>query len=320
MPSRNSGNIRRKGGKWLAGVTAEDPLTKAAETALSTRLDYVAFHLYRAASSADEHPEFVHQLRVSSRRAAAALAAFRLCWPPRRARKMRRRLRRIRRAAGAARDIDVLLLRFVRSDMGLGEGERRSVVRFLAQQRQDAQRPLWDLAKKLPSKRFAKKIVQLTTRTRWRGDGAEPTVYQAGQQHMRDVTGQFCDASRELTTDTSIEALHQLRITAKRLRYTIELFACVADGRLRRDVYPLVEELQDKLGAMNDHATAERHFRQSSREAGSSALQGCFKRLADLELQRVEESADAFRRWWNESRLMQIHNGALEAFPPSSAA
>ena len=47
-----------------------------------------------------EDLEYVHQLRVTTRRADAALQLFRDCMPSRRAKKMRRRLSQIRKAAG----------------------------------------------------------------------------------------------------------------------------------------------------------------------------------------------------------------------------
>src|SRR5262249_41087486 len=60
-----------------------------------------------AAYHADEDVEHVHQLRVASRRADAALKLFRAYLPRGTYRKARARLRAIRRAAGDARDWDV---------------------------------------------------------------------------------------------------------------------------------------------------------------------------------------------------------------------
>src|SRR5207244_2166671 len=56
---------------------------------------------------ADEDIENVHQLRVATRRAAAALRIFLDCLPGRLHDKTRKALRGLRRAAGEARDWDV---------------------------------------------------------------------------------------------------------------------------------------------------------------------------------------------------------------------
>src|SRR5262249_46028634 len=55
-------------------------------------------------------PEHVHQLRVGTRRAGAALRAFKGCLPRKHRLATRDSLRTIRRAAGDARDWDVFLL------------------------------------------------------------------------------------------------------------------------------------------------------------------------------------------------------------------
>ena len=59
---------------------------------------------------ADRDPEYVHQLRVATRRADAALRIFAPCLPGKVHKKARHRLRRLRQAAGAAHDWDVFLL------------------------------------------------------------------------------------------------------------------------------------------------------------------------------------------------------------------
>src|SRR5262249_9204837 len=55
----------------------------------------------------DKDPEHVHQLRVGTRRARAALDIFALCLPPKAHKNAKKLLRGLRRAAGEARDWDV---------------------------------------------------------------------------------------------------------------------------------------------------------------------------------------------------------------------
>ena len=96
-------------GKWINDLEAGTPLPEAARLVLEVRLRVVADHLPRAMHEADRDPEHVHQLRVATRRADAALRIFRPCLPRKVYKEARRRLRTIRRAAGAARDWDVFL-------------------------------------------------------------------------------------------------------------------------------------------------------------------------------------------------------------------
>ena len=61
-----------------------------------------------AAHLAAHDVEHVHRLRVATRRASAALKLYRDCVGDKPARWMKKWLRKIRRAAGDARDLDVL--------------------------------------------------------------------------------------------------------------------------------------------------------------------------------------------------------------------
>src|SRR5262245_11473393 len=98
--------------KW---VECENPGRAAGDVvrdALTGRLEAVE-HFLEPDSLEDAHdPEHVHQLRVATRRADAAMRAFADFLPRRKAKKLRRALKRIRRAAGEARDHDVMAMRF----------------------------------------------------------------------------------------------------------------------------------------------------------------------------------------------------------------
>ena len=50
--------------------------------------------------------------------------------------------------------------------------------------------------------------------------------------------------------------LHAFRIEGKQLRYAMEIFAGAFPPAFRGELYPLVEQLQERLGKINDHATA----------------------------------------------------------------
>src|SRR5690349_18746433 len=96
-------------GKWITDLTPDMPPVEAARVVLRVRLQPVFEQLPLAALEADKDIEHVHQLRVATRRAEAALRIFRSCLPGKTWRKARRHLRKVRRAAGAARDWDVFL-------------------------------------------------------------------------------------------------------------------------------------------------------------------------------------------------------------------
>src|SRR5438270_4076129 len=95
--------------KWISGLDAKMPVTQAAQRVLSVRLGHVLERLPAPVDHADEDVEHVHQLRVGTRRAAAAVRIFADALGTSLHRRVRRTLKAIRRGAGAARDWDVFL-------------------------------------------------------------------------------------------------------------------------------------------------------------------------------------------------------------------
>ncbi len=102
--------MRRKG-KWISVESPDQPVTDVARQALDKRLSTVWRCLPLAAHKADDDIEYVHQLRVASRRAMAAIEIFESFLPKHRAAWFKRQLKRVRNAAGDARDFDVLAAR-----------------------------------------------------------------------------------------------------------------------------------------------------------------------------------------------------------------
>ncbi|HMQ16362.1 MAG TPA: CHAD domain-containing protein, partial [Phycisphaerae bacterium] len=99
-------------GKWPSGLYADMPACVAARRVLRRRLRAVVEHMRPAAEQSEQDAEHVHQLRVATRRAAAALRIFRDFCPQGPHRELRRALKRLRRAAARARQDDVHAAQF----------------------------------------------------------------------------------------------------------------------------------------------------------------------------------------------------------------
>ncbi len=67
--------------KWITNLAPETPAADAARRVLSVRLAAVAARIAPAVDRSAEDVEHVHQLRVATRRAAAALRIFAECLP-----------------------------------------------------------------------------------------------------------------------------------------------------------------------------------------------------------------------------------------------
>lgn len=250
-------------GKWIEGLNPSMPTTAAAYRVLSVRFAVVRHYLPLAAEHADEDIEHVHQLRVGTRRAGAAIRVFRDILPNRWRRRARRALRSLRRAAGDARDWDVFLLSLSRARplhnnagrpaadflLGYGLGQRRAAqTQLLIATTHDG--PVFDEA--------ARQLLDTLDTQRDTG----PPFRQFAQQQFHTL---LLDFHQTVLADPDQPAeLHQLRIQGKRLRYALEIFICCFPEWYREQLYPAIEQLQELLGTLQDTVVGIERMRELS--------------------------------------------------------
>jgi CHAD domain-containing protein len=295
--------------KWIEGVSPRDRVADVARRTLEARLAAIQYYLPLAAERADEDVEYVHQLRVWARRATAALCLYEDLLPRRRYRWMRKQLKRVRRAANDARDCDVLLERLKKRQTGRGAQRWLEAVRA---ERAVAQKAVVAVHERLgPDRRFARRIDKLVQRVRGRGDakarGAASHFADWARQHLRPVVERFFCAEPSDRADET--ALHQFRIRGKELRYALELLAGAFPERARTELYPAVEEMQDRLGEINDLATAKARLRHKIEVARDRSEAASWRRLLTNEQRHLDDARQAFWEWCTSHLLQDLHVG-----------
>ncbi len=291
--------------KWVEVPTPQEPVVKIARRVLADRLRPVWRYLQRASHGAPADTENVHQLRVSTRRAVATMEIFDELLPSRRKRWINRQLNRVRKAAGTARDLDVMLERFLKlSEAETDEGHAGAFVHFLKVQRQRAQEPIDRYFKKLDRKGFRRRLSGLVRRVRLRTRDEpfkEPTYAAAAQSALEPRVRRFFLASETDLGDYTL--LHAFRIEAKHLRYAMEVFAGAFDSSIRTELYPLVADLQERLGTINDHATAQQRFNHWLEEAHQEdELRPALESLLAEERSALKAAHGEFLDWWKPDR------------------
>jgi CHAD domain-containing protein len=281
-------------GKWIGGLTPEMLPEDAARHVLDVRFAVVKNCLPRAALEAEQDTEHVHQLRVGSRRAGAALRIFAGCLPRKVYRSARGRLRSIRRAAAAARDWDVFLLDLRGRVPQQARAERPGydfLIGYAQGQRAVAQEQLGKVFDaEWPG--FEAFVAALIDSVRPPQDAdAGVTLASLGRELLADRLKKLeCAAGKDLSDYPN---LHQVRIGGKRLRYAMEVFADCFPGDFRDLLYPQVEAMQETLGTVNDsHVAAGR----------LAALRDRMKRVCRAEWQRLQPGVNA---------LLQYHRRRL---------
>jgi CHAD domain-containing protein len=294
-------------GKWISGLTADAPLTEAAKRVLSVRLRAVGEVLPRAALEADRDPEYVHQLRVATRRADAALRIFAPCLPGKVHKKARSRLRRLRRAAGAARDWDVFLLGITERRVKQPEKDQHGLnflFGYAYGLRSAAQADL-EAAGSEEHQSFDAFLEATTAAVRPTHDLPHDAVLLGLARPL--LTARLHELDWTAAGDLQDYAhLHQVRIAGKRLRYAMEVFADCFSPSFREELYPRVEEMQEVLGRANDSHVAEgrltelrRHLRRAW-PAEWKRVQRGVESLLRFHQRRLPQERRRFVQWWEE--------------------
>ena len=117
---------------------------------------------YKEGAKEGNNIEFVHQMRVTSRRLRAAMDNFVDCFPEKAFNKHYKTVKSITRTLGAVRDLDVLITRFEKELATLPESEQadiRGLIEHLQQEREEARKPMLRLFAKLEETGFERKFL-----------------------------------------------------------------------------------------------------------------------------------------------------------------
>ncbi len=301
--------------KWIAGLDANAPISAAARLVLGVRLGVVRDRLPDAVFHADEDAEHVHQLRVATRRAGAALRIFAECLPARLYNKTRKGLRTLRRSAGAARDCDVFLADLRARSAKAHVKDRRGLdflLGFAHGQRVLAQEQL-RFAHAAKAEPFAEHVAAIAL-TLQEARPEKKTLNELAVPMLTDHLRELESAAR--ADLLNYDALHQARILGKQVRYAMEIFAPCFAPEFRDRFYPAVVDMQDILGLANDsHVAAERlrSLRDRLTRTEPKHWRHCqegIEMLLGLHERRVPQQRKKFERWWRA----WLKSGAEQAF------
>jgi CHAD domain-containing protein len=240
---------------YADGLTTKDPLIQLARRVL--QIEHRALQAYLP-QHGEPSAEQIHQLRIAVRRIRVALRLFKELMPSG-AMELRAEFRWFGRALGDVRDLDVYAENLARGHDGAVD-DRLPLVADLPAAREAARERLREL---LETKRFdalSSAFAELVNREpspgmlrRWKS----LRIADAVRGDVRKAVKRLLKLGRRIDANSAPEALHRLRIRAKRLRYELEFY---------EDFYPSLRKLtraakrlQDTLGAYRDAClTADR--------------------------------------------------------------
>jgi CHAD domain-containing protein len=267
------GGASSKPGVKLARGT---PAHEAAGTALARLADIAEENLPGTLDDLDT--EFLHDLRVSVRRARSVLRELRGVHAPAERAHLRDELRRVQGLTGPVRDLDVQLL------------EWDELTAALSAERAVDLAPLHDLLSRRRAAAFGALRRGLGGRrfsdclTEWRALAAGPPASDADADRpraglpieavagdrIRSVYRRMARDGSRIDAASPPEALHDLRKRGKELRYLLELFGGLFPGSVVKPMVSALKDLQDVLGRFHDRAVQAEVLRGLGGELAAS--------------------------------------------------
>lgn len=139
----------------IKGISPDKTLETCARLIIVAYFREMMSHKVGASEGVDI--EFVHNMRVASRRLRAAMDNFVTCFEVEPFKKHYKQVRTITRTMGAVRDLDVLITHFKRKFNTLSAAEQRDIqglIQHLQYERENARKPMLTLFDELDNSDF----------------------------------------------------------------------------------------------------------------------------------------------------------------------
>lgn len=205
--------------------------------------------------------EYVHQMRVATRRLRAALRMFRPVLPAGFADQLVPPLRELMQALGQARDLDVLMAEIVAPVAKALPDEPRltDLAGAITNRLYSARNQIRHVLRQPGYSRLLLTVASLLHRAPFvepPGAPAEtPSLLQFADRRLRRLLKRILELADAARVDYP-PSLHELRIAIKRLRYAIEFFGAMLPGKSGNAAVRRLAGLQEELGQLNDLASA----------------------------------------------------------------
>ena len=206
---------------------------------------------------ADLDTEFLHDLRVSVRRARSVLRELKRVHDPDERAHLRTELKWVQSLTGPVRDLDVQLHKWdeLTAPLASERAADLEALRGLLQRRRA--RELAKLRRGLRSKRFAAALgawraLATTSPDSEAAPDAGVPIEALAAHRIRRVYRRMVRDGSAIDDDSPGEALHDLRKRGKELRYLLEMFGGLFEPKVVKPMISTLKDLQDVLGDFQD--------------------------------------------------------------------
>ncbi len=238
-----------------------------------------------------QDPEFLHYLRVASKRLRVALNVFKNYFPEYDISRYKNELKSLAPILGKARDTDVYL-EFLNDKVSKTMNPEELTVfnkyeNFFLRRKKLRQKAV---LKKLDSEEYKSFIDDFTnfiSQTSVSGnESAESPVSGIIDRAIRSKLEKLIAHSKKLSPKSPDSKLHKFRIRCRKLRYMVEIFLNIT-GRQGQELDRMLVELQRSLGSHHDAVTAGMKLKSYLKTHKEYSKAGALKKLRKLQNERA---------------------------------
>lgn len=236
------------------------------------------FALLRAYEDRVRRPldaEPLHDFRVVVRRLRSVLRELAEVFPAADVERLRAGLDGLGRASGPRRDFDVLAASWAGYVKGLPTWVRSGLYPLEELGRRRRAQEQDELAAALLSERYLKWVKDwerfLARKPRRLSAAAARPIGEVVAMRLEEVVHRVLRRAEKVDAQAPPEALHRLRIAAKRLRYLLEVFRALFDPSDLSRALKTLRGVQDALGAYNDLVTHQRMIHTLASEVATAS-------------------------------------------------
>jgi CHAD domain-containing protein len=205
-----------------------------------------------------EDIEYLHKMRVTSRRIRAAMPLFKGCYPKKQFKTWLKEIKKVTRSLGEARDLDVeiiFLQEYLKSQAQLGSDSGVKLLHdSLTSRRIKIQATVVNELEELRNSGVLEEIKDVSNQMFVKTTKEQPypqAVLEEASGRISAKLDDFLSMESCVHKKNAVQCHHKMRIRAKWLRYTLEAFSPIYVENFSAEI-KLVKRFQDVLGEMHD--------------------------------------------------------------------
>lgn len=281
----------------------------------------------------DIDTEFLHDFRVSVRRARSLLSQAKNVFSDITTRKGKSILAEIQKSTNELRDLDVYLLKQEEYENKLPGNVKKDIAPLFNYLRLKRKKVLSDVVEYIKSDIYKNNIAEWEkiVNNRYRGSktavNAERPVIDMAKESIYSRYEKILKKGKLLQKEPVEAKLHDLRIDCKKLRYLLEFFSGLFPISEMTQLIKQLKKLQENLGTINDLFIQQEYLRKSSIEllkqksnkTNTILAIGCLIGILDNDKQKeINEFASYFRLFSSKKNRQTFSNLFYHETKPKS--